>query len=197
MSNPWHLCDRCLLRNQHTPGLQLKIGAVNDLAWRGAFVKVHPDGFKSGHLVQEAVGRACSTDEERKLEFIKESQGVQFPSPADRGGSQLSQDNIAAVAKTVQLGSRGVQWRLERRREICKIAGDLETMSNAVMAIAQQPEHIRKVSRQFNTAFQAALVDAIEWPDTDLPALLLNGFPVIGDIPGSRVFQTAGEDGRI
>jgi hypothetical protein len=70
-------------------------------------------------------------------------------------------------------------------------------MSNAVMAIAQQPEHICKVSRQFNTAFQAALVDAIEWPDTDLPALLLNGFPVIGDIPGSRVFQTAGEDGRI
>ena len=45
------------------------------------------------------------------------------------------------------------------------------------------------ISRGVNTAFMAALVDALQWLDTSIVYNFVHGFPVVGLIPDSGVFR--------
>ena len=45
------------------------------------------------------------------------------------------------------------------------------------------------VASEFNAAWTALVVDAMRWPDVDLPYRFVVGFPVVFDIPDSGVFK--------
>ena len=81
---------------------------------------------------------------------------------------------------------------LARRRAtisgvIDHVSQSLKPMNDSLIAYA--PPHVRSLPTSINIAFLSALADAISFPDKLLPAKLLFGSPVVGDIPAPGVFR--------
>ena len=51
------------------------------------------------------------------------------------------------------------------------------------------PDHVRLLPTTMHVPLVAALVDALDWPDKLLPAKLMFGSPVVGDLPPSGLFR--------
>ena len=47
----------------------------------------------------------------------------------------------------------------------------------------------QEIAGAFNVAWTAAVIDAMDWPDTDLPVRYVKGFDVVFNIPDSGVFR--------
>ena len=74
------------------------------------------------------------------------------------------------------------------------VEGILNWAKSQLLPLSQRlallaPEHVRSLPASINIAFVAALCRAIEWPDLLLPAKLLFGSPVVGDLPATGLFR--------
>ena len=124
-----------------------------------------------------------------KREFAELAQ--QRPSPfaeADKALSNLlPPDLIAAIDRVAALGHNIVQDRAERTKRIKTIVSMLRPLRAALDSL--KSDEARAISSEFNVAFSAACISAMQWPDVRLPLFMLTGFPVVGDIPDSMVYR--------
>ncbi|KAJ1635302.1 hypothetical protein T492DRAFT_967513 [Pavlovales sp. CCMP2436] len=51
------------------------------------------------------------------------------------------------------------------------------------------PQSVATVASPLAVGLVACLIDALEWPDAELPHRLVFGFPVVGPIPSSNLFR--------
>ena len=80
---------------------------------------------------------------------------------------------------------------IKRRATICAVIQHVSTLLRPLSEAlaARAPEHGRSLPTSINIAFLSALARAISFPDHLLPAKLLFGSPVVGDIPAPGVFR--------
>jgi hypothetical protein len=105
----------------------------------------------------------------------------------DIAAAQLPADLRIAIDTVFERGSDIVRDRAARMLTLASIASDLEPLrallDSCKSATAQQ------VAAPFNSAWAALVIDAIEWPDFELPLLYIRGFPVVFDIADSGVYR--------
>ena len=178
-------------------------GGTGDLATRGPFVRKDVEtGFRTGGLVQETAARTRPqrdprderTADIRKELHVEEAKDAEPPSPHERAAIGLGRDTIAAIAKSVELGTEARGWRNTRQEALKRIARSLDNMNAALKSITKRPGTAERLDRSFgdqatHIAFQSALIDGIGWEDTEYPWRMLTGFPVLGEIPDSKIFR--------
>ena len=69
-------------------------------------------------------------------------------------------------------------------RALGKITARMDNHIRGLMAPS-----VRAVAGELNISLSVVRVVAMRWPDTDLPRRFFEGFPIVGDIPGSNVFK--------
>ena len=80
-------------------------------------------------------------------------------------------------------------WRTAQGSTLSRIAESLRPLDAELKAAAQRPPHVTILAQGVHVALFCALVDALDWPDTELPTAFLTGLPVLGRIPDSGVFR--------
>ena len=107
---------------------------------------------------------------------------------ADKAAAEaLDEDLQAAIEFISKNGSEVPRLREARLTELHAIADSLEPMRSALDKC--KCETARSIAAPFNVAWSAAVIDAMQWPDIDLPVRYVKGFDVIFDIPDSGVFR--------
>ena len=113
------------------------------------------------------------------LRHMTEARGVMLDDPSFEACSLQPQMN-AVVDDMVRRGARLPALRQRQGQTLCNVADSLREY-NAVIVSMYMPWFVRLVAGSIHIAFMAALVEAIEWPDTRLPYYFMYGFPVVGD----------------
>jgi len=101
--------------------------------------------------------------------------------------ASLDQDLKAAIDHHVAEHDAVPEQREERLRALRKVADSLGPLRATLDAC--KCETARLIAADFNAAWVAALIDAMQWPDVRMPLLYIIGFPVVFDIPDSGVFR--------
>ena len=116
---------------------------------------------------------------------------AQRPSPLAEldkaAAASLDQDLKAAIDHHVAEHDAVPAQREERLRVLRKVADSLGPLRATLDAC--KCETARLIAADFNAAWVAALIDAMQWPDVRMPLLYIIGFPVVFDIPDSGVFR--------
>ena len=104
---------------------------------------------------------------------------------------KLASADLAAAVSFVASHSSDPQ-SLHSKRQLVTAAIDrardaLRPLSERISQFA--PEHVRLLPTSIHIPLVAAIVDAIHWPDGLLPAKLMFGSPVVGDLPSSGLFR--------
>ena len=98
----------------------------------------------------------------------------------------LDDDLKIALDIVVARGSKIAGDRKARMKRLRSIAATLEPMRHTIDSY--KCTESKEISAQFNVAWAAAVVDALDWPDVELPARYIDGFDVVFDVSDSRVF---------
>ena len=124
-----------------------------------------------------------------KDDFAKAARGR--PSPFETADADaacaLDLDLRLAIDFVTEHGSDVPKRREARLAKLKRLASRLEPMRDAIDAC--KSAEARAIASRFNVAWTAATIDALEWPDVDLPVRFVKGFNVIFDIPDSGVFR--------
>merc|ERR1712216_28550 len=113
-----------------------------------------------------------------ELTSISITPRIELP-PSFWGGSAVSR---------IQ-GKRLAVWRKGQQREFAAIRKALEPLNATLRAAVPSPSNARAIAGRVNVALLCAIVDALEWPDVELPLNFVRGFDCIGNIPDSGVFR--------
>jgi hypothetical protein len=71
---------------------------------------------------------------------------------------------------------------------LCRaVAAELRPLSHVINR--QMPQSVKLIAAGVNTAYMAAMVDALGWLDTSIVCSFVQGFMVVGDIPDSGVYR--------
>ena len=106
---------------------------------------------------------------------------------ADEAASKaLPHDLTAAIDYVVQLGSGVREDRERRMHTLGSLADELAPMRAALDAA--KSECARAIAAPFNSAWAAAVIDAMRWPDTMLPLKYVQGYDTVFDVPDTGVF---------
>jgi len=124
-----------------------------------------------------------------KDEFV--ALAILRPSPhsvADSEAAERLPTDLRLAIDHVFLRGPAIQDdRRERLAQLAAIVAELEPMRASLdkckCATAKQVAH------QFNSAWAALVIDAMRWPDFELPLRYVTGFPVVFDIADSGVFK--------
>jgi len=132
-----------------------------------------------------------------KHEFIE--QALRRKSPFAAADEELSAhipaDLAAAIDYVWDTGPDIVQDRQERLLRLHAIASMLGPLRE-ILDTAKS-DCSKEIASDFNVAFTAALIDAMQWPDVNLPVQYMTGFPVVFDIPDSGVFRSEDQPAAI
>ena len=141
-----------------------------------AMPEIRRDKFKTGEILS-------------KEKFAKAALRRAFPlNTADKQAAEnLDEDLKIAIEKIVKLGPKIRIARKMRIKELKIIASSLEPMRKALDG--EKTDCAREIASDFNSAWAAAIIDAMQWPDIDLPVRYIKGFDVIFNIPDSGVFR--------
>ena len=99
----------------------------------------------------------------------------------------LDEDLRIAIDYVHQRGKRIQGDRKRRLDQLRQIARSIEPLRRALDA--HKCTTAQQIASSFNIAWTAAIIDAMQWPDTELPVGYLNGFDVVFNIPDSGVFR--------
>ena len=138
--------------------------------------EVRRDKFKEGEILS-------------KSEFIAEALKRKSPlQQASKEASQsLDEDLQLAIEQVLRRGSKIQADRAKRLEALEAVAITLEPMRDALNE--QKCENARAISADFNVAWAAMIIDAMEWPDIELPWKYVVGFEVVFDVADSGVFR--------
>ena len=143
-----------------------------------AFAQVRPSGAPGGYL-------PLVREEECPYQHILEAMKVCHPFAST--SCSLPPSLLAAVDFVCSHLQDVEQERRRRVDALARIAARLEPL-NATVLRPVMPPSVWLLSGGYNLVFLAALIDALEWPDTSLVQRFTLGFPVLGHIPDSGVF---------
>ena len=124
-----------------------------------------------------------------RTDFAKAAQSRPSPfAAADAQASeQLPSDLVLAIERLLER-REGIKADREQRLDVLRaLAARLEPMRAKLDA--SKSEAAKLIAAPFNAAWTAAVIDAIEWPDVELPLLYVRGFASIFDVPDSGVFR--------
>ena len=141
-----------------------------------AFPEVRRDKFDEGVILSknEFAARAIA----RESPFIAAD---------NESAAELDNDLKLAIEYIHSRGAGIVRDRMERLQLLRRIAKSLEPMRAAANQCKSWTA--ATIAMPFNIPFTAAIIDAMRWPDVDLPLRYLKGFPVVGSVPDSGVFR--------
>ena len=115
---------------------------------------------------------------------------------ADSDASEALDDDLKiALDIVVARGSKIAGDRKARMKRLRSIAATLEPMRHTIDSY--KCTESKEISAQFNVAWAAAVVDALDWPDVELPARYIDGFDVVFDVSDSGVFIASDEPASI
>ena len=125
-----------------------------------------------------------------KTEFAKRA--IARPSPhavaAEEAEHELPEDLKIAIDTVMRRGKKIRKDRTQRLDALRTIAESLSDM-RATLDECKSKEAVA-ISAPFNVAWTAAVIDAMMWPDVDIPVRYVKGFNVVFDIPDSGVFRS-------
>ena len=154
-------------------------GAMRDMAWRGPFVVI--DGnVKRGRLVKEHLD---------KEEHMRQAAEASLPTRAERSSYDVRPDTKAAIRECLRLGGRLPAWRKGQRRVLNSVRKKLEPLNQMLRSAVASAPGARAVAADVNVALLCAIVDALDWPDKELPVNFVRGFRSMGHIADSGVFR--------
>ena len=125
-----------------------------------------------------------------KLEFFERACARASPYvDADTAAAQmLDPDLIAAIDAICEMGPAMPRKREQRMLTLRRVVASLEGMRAALDA-CKSPE-AAEVAGEFNVAWAAVVIDAIEWEDVMLPLRYVTGYAVVFNIPDTHVFRS-------
>ena len=138
--------------------------------------EIRRDKFRPGEILSKTDFASAAIDRPPPLEVADEAVAGELP-----------EDLVLAIDYVARRGSKIRRDRRERMGVMRALAARLEPMRAALDAC--KSDEARAIAGPFNVAWTAAIVDALEWPDTDLPVRYVKGFNVVFDIPDSGVFR--------
>ena len=124
-----------------------------------------------------------------KADFADEAiaRSSPFEEADQAAATDLPEDLKIAISYIAMRGKKIKADRKRRLAELRSIAALLDEMRKALDE--HKCETAKEIAAPFNIAWTAAVIDAMDWPDTDLPVRYLKGFDVVFDIPDSGVFR--------
>ena len=99
----------------------------------------------------------------------------------------LDQDLKIAIDRVCERGNKIKTDRKARMKTLKRIASSLEPLRAALDEC--KSDGAKQVAAEFNVAWTACIIDAMEWPDIQLPLRYVLGFDVVFDIQDSGVFK--------
>jgi hypothetical protein len=99
----------------------------------------------------------------------------------------LPEDLKLAIDVVSERGGLIANDRLQRLAELEQIADSLAPLRS--LLDSHKSDCAKLIAASFNVAFTAAVIDAMEWPDSELPLRYVKGFASIFDIADSGVFR--------
>ena len=142
-------------------------------------------GFKDARFVRE------SDDIEA---HVHEACGTCFPTHVERGGYVPTADLVAAAERCAELGSGAQGWRKRRVREFQAIVHNLDAFESDLRSFVDIPPTVSAVAGGVNVALLFCMVDALYWPDDELPYRMLTGMPVLGAIEDTGLYRPVTPD---
>jgi len=127
---------------------------------------------------------------EKHLAFAKLH--VRSPDFEARGSTtHATEDLLAAIDKSVELGAAAKEWRGVRAGALKKMAKRLRPLNAEIKRLAARPDDhpAVKAAPLAHIALLACLTEATGWPDKWLPYNMLYGFNVVGNVPDSGIFR--------
>jgi hypothetical protein len=110
-----------------------------------------------------------------------------FLSADRKAADALPEDLKLAIDYITRRGRKIKRDRKERIERLRKCAAKLSSMRSALDK--HKCKAAQEIAGAFNVAWTAAVIDAMDWPDTDLPVRYVKGFDVVFNIPDSGVFR--------
>jgi hypothetical protein len=127
-------------------------------------------------------------ESESKARHVVAALDLKFPKLAQQGGVALEAEVTGAIRHSLVLGGNARSWRRSQQTQMEQVAASLDDLGGKLKRMAAPAFNVKQVAGSIHVALMAALVDSMDWPDTDLPSLMLNGFPVRGCIKDSSVY---------
>jgi hypothetical protein len=157
------------------PPLEHQYKALVPISTHRTFSPTAPKGFRDSW--------------QRHLFFAKEN--VYHPDFQGHSNIHVTEDFIAAIDKSVELGAEAIPWRRARQKMLNKLAKRLNPLNNEIKRLtARGPDHpAARAAPDIHIALLACLIEATSWPDTWLPYNMLFGFKVVGCIKDSGIFR--------
>ena len=168
-------------------------------ARRSASMRCTSDG---GLLVKDPAMRLVKTaprdkekvsrEEGMRLKKAHVREAMQVPFPHSENRYALPHDCAWAISESLNQADlpRFRERQLSKLRQLEKKTRKLNT---ALLASGQAPEHALKLINRnhINIVLVATLIEALQYPDVELPLRLLTGMPVVGDLTAqdSGVFR--------
>ena len=124
-----------------------------------------------------------------KGEFARQAIARQSPFiTADANASnELPNDLRIAIAQSVHRKSNIVRDRKERLAQLRQLTVRLEPLRASLDAC--KCDTAMQIASKFNVAWTAAIIDAMQWPDTELPLRYVKGHQTVFNIRDSGVFR--------
>ena len=150
-------------------------GSISDSAWRGRFVKPANE-----RLVPES---------EDKRRHVEAAAKARLPTRRERAAYQPTAACTAAIRWCLEQDGKLPAWRHGQRRILGSVRKSIEHLNDELRRAVPSASTARAVAPNVNVALLCALVDALEWDDTELPVNFVRGFTSIGEIPDSGVYR--------
>ena len=159
-------------------------GHVGDNASRGTFV-CDVDGVKRGRLVREHAD---------KESHMAEAAEARPPTRVERAGYSCRPDTIAAIMQCAMLGKKLTGWREGQWKVLTSVRKSLQSVDDLLRSTHRPPPNVHAVAGDVSLALLCALVDAMDWPDKQLPLNFAKGFTSVGNIQDSHVYRPVEPD---
>jgi hypothetical protein len=138
--------------------------------------EIRRDKFAEGEILQKSAFAAAAVNRESPFE------------EADRVAAKaLDEDLKIAIDKVATRGKKIIRDRERRLKELSVLAAMLVPLRRKLDSL--KCESAREIASDFNVAWTAAIIDAMDWPDKELPLKYMVGFEVVFDIPDSGIFR--------
>eukprot|EP00964_Phaeocystis_antarctica_P163931 scaffold141072_cov36-Phaeocystis_antarctica.AAC.1 len=112
----------------------------------------------------------------------------------ERGGYVPTADLVAAAEQCAELGERAQGWRRRRVQEFQAIVHNLDALESDLRSFVDIPPTVSAVAGGVNVALLFCMVDALHWPDDELPYRMLTGMPVLGAIEDTGLYRPVTPD---
>lgn len=139
-------------------------------------------------------GRLVRPVEERRVRVSSGfrahlDEAIQLPFPLDSRlrATALSDDLQCAVSTSTRAGPDLPRLRAGWMAIIKFVSDALRPISNVINTL--MPSWVARISFMVNTAYTAAIVDALNWLDKSIVQRFVYGFQIVGDIPDSGVYR--------